>query len=170
VLGPFALFTQVVTRQHNLCGHWRDELQTIEVGLRELEAQCSEIDESAFQEKAWTPAPESAPSAPRVEHTRPNTVRPGQPLRLTARVVASSGIESVRLRYRHVTQFEDYQSIEMSRTGEPDEFTATVTGDFLVPQWDFMYFIEAIDRAGRGVQWPDLALGAPYVIVKLQRQ
>jgi len=47
--------------------------------------------------------------------------------------------------------------------------TATVAGDFLVPQWDFMYFVEATDRAGEGVQWPDLALEAPYVIVRLHR-
>ena len=51
----------------------------------------------------------------------------------------------------------------------PGEFAATVPGDFLVPQWDFMYFIEATDRAGHGTMWPDLAKEQPYVIVKLER-
>ena len=59
--------------------------------------------------------------------------------------------------------------LDLQRTGDTDEFTATVPGGFLVPQWDFMYFIEATSRAGHGVQWPDLAVTAPYVIVKLQR-
>ena len=34
---------------------------------------------------------------------------------------------------------------------------ATVPAAFLVPEWDFMYFVEVTNRAGRGTQWPDLA-------------
>jgi hypothetical protein len=47
------------------------------------------------------------------------------------------------LRYRHVTQFEDYQTLEMQPMGDPDTYTyvATVPADFFLPQWDFMYFI-----------------------------
>ena len=57
----------------------------------------------------------------------------------------------------------------MPPTGTPGEFAATVPGDFLVPQWDFMYFIEATDRAGHGAMWPDFAKEAPYIFVKLAR-
>jgi hypothetical protein len=32
-----------------------------------------------------------------------------------------------------------------------------------------MYFIEVIDGDGHGIQWPDLAVETPYVIVHLQR-
>lgn len=32
-----------------------------------------------------------------------------------------------------------------------------------------MYFVDATDSAGEGVQWPDLSLEAPYVIVRLHR-
>ena len=57
----------------------------------------------------------------------------------------------------------------MRRTSDTDEFTATVPGDFLVPQWDFMDFIEPTSRDGQGLQWPDLAQEAPYLIIKLKR-
>ena len=80
-----------------------------------------------------------------------------------------SGVASVRLRYRHLTQYEDYLSLDLLPTSAAGEFAATVPGDFLVPQWDFMYFIEATDRAGNGTMWPDLLKEQPYVIVKLQR-
>ena len=156
-------------RDHHLCGHWRDELMSLEVSLKELEGQGSAAVMSENKEKVWTPAPVTVSAAPRVEHARPVGVRPGEPLRLTARVTAPGGIAAVRLRYRHVTQFEDYAALEMQRTSDTDEFTATVPGDFLVPQWDFMYFIEAIARDGQGIQWPDLAQEAPYVIIKLKR-
>ena len=42
-------------------------------------------------------------------------------------------------------------------------------GDFIIPQWDFMYFIEAEDKAGNGTIWPDLEKEMPYIIVQLQR-
>ena len=32
-----------------------------------------------------------------------------------------------------------------------------------------MDFIEAIDGAGNGTMWPDLAREMPYIIVKVQR-
>jgi len=44
-----------------------------------------------------------------------------------------------------------------------------VPGEFLVRQWGFMYFIEAIGKAGKGVMWPDLEKEMPYVIVRLDR-
>ena len=75
----------------------------------------------------------------------------------------------MKLRYRHVTQYEDYASLDMTPTDSPGEFAATVPGDFLVSQWDFMYLIEATDRAGHGAMWPDLLKEQPYVFVKLDR-
>lgn len=55
---------------------------------------------------------------------------------------------------------------------DTDEFTATVSGDFLVPQWGFRYLIAATGRDRQGIQWPELAQEAqeaPCVIIKLQR-
>jgi hypothetical protein len=58
----------------------------------------------------------------------------------------------------------------MQPTGEPDGYAAVVPAEALAPQWDFMYFIEAVDRAGNGTMFPDLAKTMPYVIVKLERR
>ena len=51
----------------------------------------------------------------------------------------------------------------------PGIFTAAVPADFITAKWDIMYYIEALDKAGNGTQWPDLAKEAPYVIVPLEK-
>jgi hypothetical protein len=76
---------------------------------------------------------------------------------------------SLRLRYRHVTQYENYATLEMQPTGKANEYAATIPGEFLKPEWDAMYFLDAIDGAGNGAIWPDFRHEAPYVFVKLQR-
>jgi hypothetical protein len=45
----------------------------------------------------------------------------------------------------------------------------TIPGDFVVPQWDLMFFIEAVDTLGNGRMYPDMETEMPYVIVKLDR-
>ena len=91
-------------------------------------------------------------------------------MRIVARVKDTSGVRSVRLRYRHVTQYEDYQTLDMHPTAAGDEYAATIPGEFLAdPKWDAMYFIEAIVGAGNGGIWPDFRREPPYVFVKLQR-
>jgi hypothetical protein len=157
-------------RNHNLCGHWRDELKKLEANLKELEEQCCPPDEAILKEPVWTPATDGDREAPRVTHERASLVRAGEPLRITARVTDPSGVRSVRLRHRHVTQFEDYATLEMQPTDQPDTFAATVPGGFIVPQWDFMYFLEVMDARGNGANWPDLATETPYVIVKVTRE
>ncbi len=153
-------------RNHSLCGHWRDELVKLENDVKELESQCCPPDEAVVKEKVWQPAALS--SVPQITAQRPTRAQPGQPLVVTAKVFSAEGIASVKLRYRHLTQYEDYATLEMTRADSGD-YVATVPGEFLKPEWDFMYFIEATDRAGHGTQWPDLAKEQPYVIVPLER-
>lgn len=157
-------------RNFSLCGHWRDDLAKLEGALKELEAQRGLLPDSTPQEKAWQPATGGDREPPRVEHERVRTARAGQPLRVGARVTDSSGVQSVRLRYRHVTQFEDYATLDLQPSDPPEVFTATVPGDFLITEWDFMYFIEVTDKAGNGVNWPDFTKEMPYVIVKVERK
>ena len=75
----------------------------------------------------------------------------------------------VRLRYRSVTQFQEYQTLDMLPTGQADEYRATVPGEHLDPGWDFMYLIEAMDACGNGAIYPDLEVETPYVVVRLER-
>jgi len=106
---------------------------------------------------------------PRVSLEHASQARPGEPLKVTARVNDTSGIRWVRLRFRHTTQFEDYQTLDMAIDPATGLYEAHIPGDFLVPQWDLMYFLEAVDTKGNGRMYPDLEADMPYVIVRLQR-
>jgi hypothetical protein len=55
----------------------------------------------------------------------------------------------------------------MLPTGRPHEYQATIPGEDLDPRWDFMYYIEAMDRAGNGAIFPDLETETPYVLARL---
>jgi hypothetical protein len=153
----------------NLCGHWRDELAQLEANLQKLEEQCGSPDAALTAEPTWVPRAEGDLTPPKVEHERIPTAPVGHPLRVVVRATDPSGVRLLRLRYRHVTQYEDYATLDLLPTGRPDEFAATIPGEFLEPQWDAMYFIEAIDGAGNGTMWPDFRREPPYVFVKLQR-
>ena len=157
-------------RRFDLCGHWRDELTKLEQGFSQLEQERRRVGASqAPRELAPGGSATVDREPPQVAGERLDNAMPLRPLRIVAKVADPSGVASVRLRYRHVTQFEDYQTLNMQPLGEPGRYAAVVPAEFLVPQWDFMYFIEAIDKAGNGVMWPDLAKEMPYVIVKLDR-
>lgn len=94
----------------------------------------------------------------------------GQPLRITAYVTDPSGVKWVRVRYRGLTQHEDYATGEMLPTGNPDEYQAEIPGAALDPKFDFMYFFEVMDSAGNGRIYPNLDQETPYTIVKLDRR
>jgi arylsulfatase A-like enzyme len=149
----------------SLCGHWRDELAVLEKDLAQLEQQLVELGVAHLNlETDRVVWPRLVIAADRV-----TSAAAGQPLRITARVSPPRGAGAVRLRYRSVTQFDDYQTLEMQPTpDQPGVYTATIPGEALNPKWDFMYFIE-VSNAGNGAIWPDLLKETPYVIVKLQR-
>ena len=92
-----------------------------------------------------------------------------KPLNVTAVVQDPSGVKSVRLRYRSVNQYQDFRTLEMRPTGKKDEYQAVIPAEHVVPKWDLMYFIEAIDNRGIGKIYPDLEKETPYVVVRLTR-
>ena len=49
-------------------------------------------------------------------------------------------------------------------------YIGTIPGQFVIPRWDVMYFVEALDEAGNGRMYPDLESEMPYVIVHLRRE
>ena len=91
------------------------------------------------------------------------------PLTISAKVRAAKGVKWVRLRYRSVNQHQDFRTLPMLPSGGKDEYRATIPAEDLVPTWDLMYFIEAMDPEGKGRIYPDLNKQTPYVVVKLQR-
>lgn len=94
----------------------------------------------------------------------------GEPLKITARVKDLSGVKWVSLRYRHLTQFEDFKTVEMKMDPQTGFYSGQIPASFITPGWDIMYFIETMDEAGNGRQFPDFEIEAPYVIVKLKRK
>jgi hypothetical protein len=105
---------------------------------------------------------------PTVIHEPIRAAPAGKPLTVMAQVRDPSGVRWARLRYRSVTQFQDYRSLDMLPTGRPDEYQATVPGEHVDPQWDFMYLIEAMDNCGNGTIYPNLEVETPYVVARLE--
>ncbi|MHC4099118.1 MAG: hypothetical protein ACYSU3_24060, partial [Planctomycetota bacterium] len=106
---------------------------------------------------------------PRLMH-KPITDAPvGKPLAVTAEVSDPSSVKWVRLRYRSVSQYQDYKSLDMVETKKKGLYRAVVPGEDIVATWDFMYFFEVMDNKGNGKIYPDLEKQAPYIVVKLQR-
>jgi hypothetical protein len=94
----------------------------------------------------------------------------GKPLAVNVQVSAPAGIKWVRLRYRSVNQDLPYETLQMVPTGNQDSYQATVPADQIDPEYDLMYFIEAMDNNGRGTIYPDLNSETPYRFIKLIRQ
>jgi hypothetical protein len=145
--------------------HWKEELENLRRGLDKLVAERQQA--PARPRVAYTRKAPAGGPPPVVRLDPAPQARPGQDYRVTARVGSPAGVKSVRLRYRHLTQFEDYETLEMKPDQKTGLYAAVIPGAFLVPQWDLMYFVEAIDAAGNGRMYPDLEKEAPYVIVTL---
>jgi hypothetical protein len=107
--------------------------------------------------------------APEVLLERISRAKPGENLHVLAQVSDPSGIAWVRLRYRHLTQFEDYLTVDMEIDPKTGLYQAIIPGDFIVPEWNLMYFVEAVDSLGNGCMIPDLDQEMPYVIVDIEQ-
>ncbi len=151
--------------------HWKEELVLLEEGYAELQAMPRKAVLDAGTRQRLLQQIQSPPARnTSIQIERVPTATPGQDLLITATVEEDSPLESISLRYRHLTQFEDYQTVPMVWDAERNGYTATIPADFIVPQWDLMYFIEAVDRQGQGCKLPDLEKELPYVIVTVLRQ
>ena len=150
--------------------HWKEELTRLEAGyakLTELPRQ-RRLDAAARGRLLQRFEPPTGPP-PSVRVRRIASATPGRDLVVTAAVEGSPSLEWIRLRYRHLTQFEDYRSVEMVWNPQRREYAATIPGAFIVPEWDVMYFVECVDGEGRGRKVPDLEEEMPYVIVRVKR-
>ena len=107
--------------------------------------------------------------APEFAHTPVLTAKPGQPLRITAKVRSAQGLRSVALRYRSVTQYQDYYNLEMQPTAHAGEFAAEVPGEHIPAEFDFAYYFEILDNHGNGWIRPDMDIETPYIVVQLDR-
>ncbi len=104
---------------------------------------------------------------PSLQHTPVLTAEPMHPLRIVAEVEDPSGIKWVHLRYRGLSQHQDYQVLNMLPNGNGNQYEATIPGENIDPHFDLMYMFEVMDNAGNGKIYPDLAKETPYVVVKI---
>ena len=156
-------------RRFDLCGHWRDELKKLDQGFAQLQQERRTALDAKTVPSAIPGAVTENHDPPKVSGERVPSATPLQPLQIKVTATDPSGIASVRLRYRHLTQFEDYLDLEMKPNSEPNSYAATVPGEFIVPRWDLIYYVEVIAKNGQGVIWPSFEKELPYVVVKLQR-
>lgn len=136
--------------------------------------KLSEGEKETFFPGGLTPSPVSVAitdddDPPRAELEKVKNATPFEDLAISAAVDDPSGVHWVHLRYRHAAQFEDYQTVDMRLDAATGLYTAVIPGDFIVPEWDLMYFAEAMDAQGNGSIIPDLDVEAPYVMVPLLR-
>jgi hypothetical protein len=104
---------------------------------------------------------------PTVEHIAPSSVVPGKPVTLRAKVTDPEGVAAVRAYYRPLADYQPYECIVMDKHG--DEYVGTIPGEAVLPEFEFIYFLEAVDEAGNGCFFPDWKTATPYVIVPVQR-
>jgi hypothetical protein len=155
--------------------HWKQELRLLQQESSLLHQRSDALAQAKPAESKppseISPEPGTGdswpPPAPPVTLLPAGSARPGHDFMVT--VKGGPGIARIRLRYRHLTQFEDYRSLEMSRDPASELYSATIPGAFLDPKWDLMYFAESYDSSGNGRNYPDLDVETPYVVVPVQR-
>ena len=75
----------------------------------------------------------------------------------------------MKLRYRHLSQYEDYQTAEMTLDAKTGLYSGAIPAAYIDQKWDVMYFVEVVGRNGAGRMYPDLEREMPYVIVPVKR-
>jgi hypothetical protein len=151
--------------------HWKDELPAMESEFKQLLAERQAATTDRTSHVVVTPLQGEGPTLPSVkilpvEHGK---AVPGEDIKIEAKVFARVGIKWVHLRYRHVNQKEDYQSVDMLPGGDAGLYEARIPGFFVTPQWDVMYYIEVVDKRGNGRIYPDLERKTPYVTLDVKR-
>jgi hypothetical protein len=106
---------------------------------------------------------------PILRHTPVERWPSEKPLLVHATVQDRSGVKWVRIRYRGVSQHQDFRTLELMQDGSADVFRAEIPGSHIRPEWDLMYYLEVMDAVGNGKIYPDLENQTPYHVVELER-
>jgi hypothetical protein len=108
------------------------------------------------------------------DHTPPSIIHnpirecnPDEPLHIRAKITDESPIEKVLLYYRPTRQTMEYSIAAMYL--KEDEYQATIPGEAISKEFDLLYYIEAVDKYGNGVFYPNPDFEQPYVVVRVRR-
>jgi len=150
--------------------HWKEELHQLQVDYAHLEAARRTASSKSGSRSIPVTLPALATAPPLATLSKPDIATPGQDFVVSAIISAESRVKWARLRYRHLTQLEDYQTADMTADpGSPRTFTGRIPASFIDASWDLMYFVEVMDTNGRGRMYPDLDKETPYVAVSVRR-
>jgi hypothetical protein len=157
-------------RSRDLCGHWRDELASLENAFTKLEEERKNIPANA----SFTASPRCVSFTketmrPKISHEPVRTVPVGTPIIVRVKVSAPSGIKWVHLRYRPIDQTKNYETLDM-QLDSAGNYEATIPADKINSRYDLMYFIEAMDNEHHGAMFPDFNKETPYYFVHLDRK
>ena len=153
-------------KRRTLVGHWRQELQDLQEGLKKLEQlrgayQASDTTKRAPKYKAVVEA-----AMFKVEHRPVLRATAGKSLTITVNVKTAAGAKWVRLLYRDVNQYKEYITVDMRPTGVKDEYSAVIPGEAISSQWDLQYLFEIMDHQHHGRIYPDMDKETPYIVVR----
>jgi hypothetical protein len=141
--------------------HWKEEYGLLN---KDFEALLAERQKAPGKvDPPYTIRPADPVASPVVQ------LMPAKDLQISAKATDPNGIKSVRLRYRHLTQFEDYQTADMKLDSKTGLYTASIPLSFVDPKWDLMYFVEVLNNRGVGRMYPDLDKETPYVVLPSRR-
>ena len=154
--------------------HWKEELERLRKDQESLLAEKEQAkgraqSDASSRARAMLRRTSADGEPPAVKLEAAGKAKPGMDYVVSARIEDASGVKTVSLRYRHMTQYEDYETADMKRDEKTGRFTAAIPAGFIDPKWDLMYFVEAIDTQGNGRMYPDLEVETPYVVVPVAR-
>jgi hypothetical protein len=156
-------------RDEDLCGHWRDELASLESGLAKLELQRKEAPSDAVSISLPRYVAADRSAVPVIFHQPVLTAPPLKPLTIRATAKSPAGIKWVQVLYRSVNQTKDYETLVMSPVDDRGNYEAVIPADKIDPQFDFMYFLQAMNQQRSGTMFPDFNKRTPYFVVRLER-
>jgi hypothetical protein len=149
--------------------HWKDELPAMDKEFADLLAERKAAGPNPGAH-TLVPAfhPDEQPPIVSLMRSKVDEAIPGADLTVRATVKAPEGVRWIRLRYRHVNQKEDYETLTMTQEGDTGVYSASIPGTFITTQWDLMYYIEIVDGRGTGKIYPDLEHETPYVMQRVR--
>jgi hypothetical protein len=147
--------------------HWKEEYALLNHDFEQLLAERAKATgkPGAPHHTLMTATPE----VPKAHILLSGVAEQGSDYVVSAKVKAPAGIKSVHLRYRHVTQVEDYETTEMTLDQKTGAYVGRIPASFINPKWDLMYFVETMGNNGAGRMYPDLEVEEPFVIVPVKR-
>jgi len=156
-----------------LRGHWLDRIPAFDADIADLRerlaapvAPAKEIDSTVAQRALKTATQKPMRPTVAVQHTPESKFHSGQPLVVTLDCGATR-LHGVKLHYRHVSQAERWQSVELVRTGA--SFQGEIPAAYTAHRFALQYYFEIAAGPAEATLFPALAAdlaNVPYFVLR----